>query len=267
MPVRTLAPFRPSPALEVQFRRRLDKILEEMHNSVLYWVKAAYRKNPPAIQSLLAQDARSPATNLRIAIKRLGNRWMKRIDATAPKLAEYFATSINRRNDVFLKRILRKGGFSVKFQPGAAATKDVLQSIVQENVALIRSIPQQYLSQVEGIVMRSVQTGRDLEQLTADLQRQFGVTRRRATLIARDQNNKATASIHRVRQLELGIKEAIWMHSGGGKEPRPLHVKAGKDQVRFNLETGWFDPHERQFILPGQLINCRCVAKPVIPGF
>ena len=265
---KTLAPCRPSPALEVEFKRRLFAELDEMHNSVMYWLRAAYRQNPPALAELVAMDAKTPpAKKLRIVIKRLSNRWQKRISETAPKLATYFATAVNRRSEASLRQTLRTGGFSVKFQPGQAATTDVVQSIIQENVALIRSIPEQYFTQIEGMVMRSVSTGRDLETLTKDLQRQFGVTRRRATLIARDQNNKATAAIHRVRQLELGIEEAIWMHSGGGKEPRPSHVKAGKKQVRFSLKTGWFDPDERQWILPGQLINCRCVARPVVPGF
>lgn len=264
--VRTLAPVRPSAAIEVQYRRRLLRELEEMHNSIIYWLRVAYKRNKPKVAQF-AQDARStPATRLRVAVKKLANRWLKRFDETALRLANYFAQSTKRRSDAALKRILKKGGFSVKFQPGPA-TQDVMQSIVAENVSLIKSIPQQYLTQVEGLVMRSVQTGRDLESLTKALQRQFGVTKRRATLIARDQNNKATAAIQRVRQLEMGIEEAVWVHSGGGKEPRPSHVKAGRDKVKFNLATGWWDPDEQEWILPGQLINCRCVAKPVIPGF
>jgi uncharacterized protein with gpF-like domain len=117
------------------------------------------------------------------------------------------------------------------------------------------------------MVMRSVQTGRDLGRLAKDLQKQFGVTKRRAALIARDQNNKATASMTRVRQVQLGITEAIWVHSGAGKHPRPTHVKAGRDSVRYDVSKGWFDPDAKQWIWPGILVNCRCVSKPVIKGF
>jgi uncharacterized protein with gpF-like domain len=72
--------------------------------------------------------------------------------------------------------------------------------------------------------MRSVQSGRDLVQLTKDMQEQFGVTHRRAAFIARDQNNNATAAMTRARQDELRLNEAIWVHSGAGKHPRPTHV-------------------------------------------
>lgn len=111
--------------------------------------------------------------------------------------------------------------------------------------------------------MRSVTTGRDLAQLTTDLQKEFGITQRRAAFIARDQNNKATASMNRARQDELGIAEAIWVHSGGGKHPRPHHVAAnGK---RYNVKEGMLIDGE--YIFPGEKPNCRCISKSVIPGF
>ena len=70
-----------------------------------------------------------------------------------------------------------------------------------------------------------------------------------------------------LRQAELGITEAIWVHSGAGKHPRPTHVKAGRDQVRYDITKGWYDPDAKQWIWPGTLVNCRCVSKPVIKGF
>ncbi len=115
--------------------------------------------------------------------------------------------------------------------------------------------------------MRSVAAGRDLEQLVTDLRQQFNVTRRRAVLIARDQNNKATATITRVRQTEAGLIEAIWVHSGGGKVPRRSHLMAGRNKQKYNIAKGWFDPDEKKFIYPGELINCRCVSRPIVMGF
>jgi uncharacterized protein with gpF-like domain len=107
---------------------------------------------------------------------------------------------------------------------------------------------------------------RDLKQLQNEIMHNFGVAKRRAALIARDQNNKPTAAINREWALEAGAKYAIWMHSGAGKEPRPSHVKAGRERVRFRIDKGWFDPHERKWIQPGELINCRCSCRIVIQG-
>jgi uncharacterized protein with gpF-like domain len=114
--------------------------------------------------------------------------------------------------------------------------------------------------------MRSVLKGRDLKTLTDELEHRYGLTRKRAALISHDQNNKATAQIQRVRQLEVGILEARWVHSAGGRTQRPTHVKASRDRVTYDVRTGWYDPDEGRKILPGELINCRCIAAPVIPG-
>ncbi|MDB5605134.1 MAG: phage head morphosis protein [Bradyrhizobium sp.] len=113
----------------------------------------------------------------------------------------------------------------------------IMAATVGQQVSLIKSIPSQYFTDVEGLVMRSVQTGRDLGQLTKDLQEQFGVTCRRAAFIARDQNNKATASMTRARQDELGITQAIWVHSGAGKHPRPTHV--AMNGTKYDVNRAW----------------------------
>jgi len=113
-------------------------------------------------------------------------------------------------------------------------------------------------------VWQAVMKGSDLGQLSAGLQQKYGVAYRRAALIARDQNAKAKAVIENVRRKELGIKEAIWQHSTAGKEPRPTHV--AMDGKRYKLDTGMYDSHEKEYVWPGQLINCRCTSRAVILG-
>lgn len=258
VPAKTLPPPRPNAGLAVRYRKRMDALLDQMQASLVYWISAKYRANQP---ELLAQDA-SPAMEMRRLIRKLGRRWQAQFDALAPELAAYFATAANERTDRQLQEILRKGGFSVRFKM-TAAQNDVYQATVGENVALIKSIAQEHLKNIEGDVMRSVSSGRDLASLTKTLQESYGVAKNRAALIARDQNNKATATMTRVRQKELGIRKAIWQHSSGGKKPRASHVAySGKE---YDIEKGALIDGER--IFPGELINCRCVSRSVIPGF
>jgi uncharacterized protein with gpF-like domain len=198
-------------------------------------------------------------------MRRLASRWERRFKVLAKELAQYFTTQVVKRSDAALAKILRDAGISVKLRM-TRAVNDVLSATIAENVELIKSIPEKYLSDVHGEVMRSVQRGRDLETLTKALQDKFHVTRRRAELIARDQNNKTTAIIHKTRCIEAGITKARWVHSGGGRHPRPSHIKAGREKIEYDIATGWYDPEVQEYILPGQLINCRCVAKPIISG-
>ena len=202
----------------------------------------------------------------RDAFRRLARRWTSRFDDLADDLARYFATETARRTTSALRTMLRKGGMSVRFKM-SRPMNDVMQATLTQQVSLIKSIPAQYLTQVEGSVMRSVAAGRDLGFLAKELEHHYGVTKRRAAFIARSLNNLATASMTRVRQQEAGITEAIWVHSGGGREPRPTHLKAGKERARYRVSEGWWDPAEKKFVFPGELPNCRCVSRPVVIGF
>lgn len=253
-----LRPVHGNKGIEMAYRRKLKALILDMHASVLYWLRAAYRQNTPEI----AQDE-SPARTLRKAMRRLARRWQANFDEGADQLARWFAQETKDYADGSLQRILGESGFAVKFTM-TAPMRDVYASVIGENVGLIKSIASEYLTQVEGLVMRSVQTGRDLEYLTTELRKRFAITNRRAVMISRDQNNKATAVVNRVRQKELGITQAIWHHSHGGQEPRPEHVKwNGKP---YDIDQGMWSEVAQKYVWPGTEVNCRCVSVPMVPG-
>ena len=256
---KVLKPVHPNAGIAVAYHAKLLALIEEMVRSYAYFIKAQYRETPPR----LAQDA-VPARELERELSLLGKRWQKRIDEAAPRLAEWFAKSTSRRSSAALKRILKDGGISVEFTM-TPTMRDAYQATLAEQVGLIKSIGSQYHTEVQGLVMRSVSTGRDLGQLSKDLQERYGITKRRAAFISLDQNNKANAVFTRVRQQEAGIEKAIWLHSHAGKRPRPSHVaNSGKP---YSIATGWFDPEVKQFIRPGELPRCRCTSKSIVKGF
>jgi SPP1 gp7 family putative phage head morphogenesis protein len=253
----TLAPVHPNAGLCALYRRKLDRLIDAMQRSLVHWILAQYRANPPE----MAADDDSPAMGLRFNIRSLGDRWLSRFDDAAPEVAKWFATAAKDRADWALASTLRKAGFTVDFRLTAAAN-DVLQATVGANVALIRNIAAQHITGIEGAVMRSVAAGRDVGGLAKELETAYGVTRRRAAFIARSQNNIATATITRVRQTELGVVSAKWRHSGGGRHPRPEHVRAsGKT---YDVAKGMF--LEGVWTFPGVQPNCRCVSISIVPG-
>ncbi len=256
-----LRPVRPNAGIEANYRRRLQALISQMQRSYLYWLRAQYRATPPR----LATDA-SPAAELQKELKRLGLQWEKRFDKAAEELGKYFAKSASKRSDAALRSILKKGGWSVRFKM-TAGMRDIVDATVHENVSLIKSIANQYHTEVEGLVMRSVTAGRDLGALTKELEKRYGITRRRAALIALTQNNMATSAFQRVRQLELGISKAVWLHSHAARDPRKTHL-ANNGKV-YDIKTGWFDPDPkvRRYIWPGQLIYCKCQSKAIVKGF
>lgn len=257
-----LDPIRPNLGIQAAYRKKLYALIDEMHHSLVYWISAAYKANTPEMTS----DA-SPARELQRAMKKLSKRWLKNFDEASKNLADYFSTAVADRADGALEAILKKSGFAVEFKM-TAEMNDVMQATIGEQVGLIKSIAQHHLSEVEGLVMRSVSTGRDLKYLTDELQKRYQITRRRAAFIARSQNNMATATITRVRQKSLGATQAIWVHSGGGKEPRHSHVKAGREGLIYEIDKGAYlegNSGKYEWTWPGIPLNCRCIAKTIIP--
>lgn len=254
----TAAAVHANRGIEARYRRRLEQLIAEMAASYERWIPAAYRQEPPAME-VLASDA-TPSTRTNQRLGELGRRWEARFNEMSDRIAREFVTSMFKTSQQAMRASLAKAGWAVQFTM-TPAVRDAFEASIAENVALIKSIPAKYHEQVEGIVNRSYTAGRDLSKMTKDLRSRYRVTKDRAVLISRDQSNKANAVVNRARQLELGITEAIWMHSHAGKEPRKSHVAAnGK---RYKIARGC--KIDGEYIQPGELINCRCTSRPVLP--
>lgn len=128
-------------------------------------------------------------------------------------------------------------------------------TFTQENVALIRSIPDKYFAQVEQLVVEGVQKGmlgRDLAKL---IQERTGVAESRAALIARDQVGKFNGALNAARMRSLGVKRFRW------RTMRDSRVRRDHEQLEDNVYAFDEPPSEG---LPGHPVNCRCYAEPLL---
>jgi len=135
---------------------------------------------------------------------------------------------------------------------------DQLELFASQNSQLIKSLPSQELLQVAGIVERRLQEGRTTVVVEQDLIKRFGITRRRAKLIARDQTTKLNASLTKLRQQELGVEEYVWQTA---EDERVRSTHRANNGKKFK----WDNPPAITGH-PGTDINCRCVALPVLEG-
>ena len=257
MKQKTARPVHANAGVRARYQRDLEKLVDEMAHSIEYWIEAAYKNNTHD----MAMDA-LPSQVLAKRLAEVGKRWIKRFDDMAATIAERFIQSGKKATDSAMMQSFKDAGWTVQFKP-TRAIKDAMNASVVENISLIKSIPQQYLKNVEGSVMRGFTNGRDLKQISDELQKHYGVTKRRAAFIARDQSSKLTATVTQARRIELGLFEAEWIHSKGGKHPRASHVKAGQERLRFDVRIGAEIDGER--IQPGFLPNCRCVSRTILP--
>lgn len=255
-----LRAIRPNAGVQAYYRRRLLKELEAMQRSIAYWLEAAYK----ARESEIVEDA-SPTNSILARFKALQRRWLRRWNWLASWLSERVINRTESTTTVSMTEAFKAAGFTVKLDKGRYLN-NVTQALIAENVNLIKSIPRQYLTEVEGIVTRGISMGKDLSYITEELDRRYAITRRRAAFIARDQLDKATQSINRAHDERLGITEGIWVHLPGQKTSRKTHE--AMDGKRFRLrgpDAGLYDSDVKRRVLTGELPGCRCVYRAVLP--
>lgn len=247
--------------VEAWYRELLRKLLSAMHQSILLHVRAAWRAEEPTIG--FAQDANS-ALVIRRSLNKWGANWQSKFNALSGDVARAFANKNFRATQATMAQAFKAAGFTVAFK-ATKASIEAYQAVASQQIALIKSIPQQYLKDVQASVFDSVMRGGDLRTLSQDIHDNYKVSYKRAAFIARDQNNKAKAVIENVRRQELDIEEGIWQHSSAGKVPRPTHV--AMNGKRFKLAVGMYDSAIGKYVWPGSEPNCRCTSSAVIEGF
>lgn len=210
-----------------------------------------------------AQDA-TIASQSRILVSALGEKFNALFAKKAKPLAEAMVKQSEKASASSLHSSLEKlsGGMSLKTSGLTPALLEVYKATVAENVSLIKSISAQYMTRVEGAVMRSITTGNGLQDLVPALQEAEGVTHRRARNIALDQTRKAYNSINRTRMQAIGVKRFMWHHSGGGAHPREDHIEMDGKIYSFD-ELPVVDKRTGERGIPGQAPNCRCTMSPV----
>ncbi len=215
-------------------------------------------------QKKMAQDA-SIASQAKILTNKLMSRFSWLFNDRANDLAESMTNQALGSSRVNLALSLKKlsGGLTINTNFMTGDLSEIVKSIVAENVSLIKSVADIYLSNVQKAVLRSITFGKGLQELVPQLQKFQGMTERHAENVALDQTRKAYNSINKARMEKVGIKSFKWLHSGGGQKPRQDHIDMNGNIYSFD-DLPVIDKNTGERGIPGQAINCRCRMSPVI---
>ena len=182
---------------------------------------------------------------------------VRRGAAQAFKPDEEGIEAIARQLDLFASRQLRKTIKRVARVSIVQTAEDdaLFREFVSENVAKITSISSAYFDDIEKSIRDSFDKGRTTRKIRDEIQARYGVSRSRATLIARDQISKLNGQITEHKQTSLGITRYVWS-SSGDERVRPSH--AANDGKVFE----WSKPPPETGH-PGNDYQCRCIAEPI----
>ena len=209
----------------------------------------------------MGSQARIELNALLAKYEPLFNKWAKR--ATNRMIRRTL-----KHSEVTLGMSLREIAKDFTLNPALQQTprmQEIITAATQEATGLIKLIPQKYIADVQGAVMRSITTGNGLKDLVPYLNEKYDGNIKHARWVAMDQTRKTYSSVNAERLKANGIKEFIWLHVGGSQEPRKLHIEMSGNKYSFDDPPFIGRMYGKDvYGLPAQLPRCRCLARPVL---
>lgn len=266
-----------SAATSAKYQASIDRLVQQMQKEYNAEVRKLFRQHADE-ESALAMDSpnhyaefvgaldASLASQARILFSWLGQKYAKLFASRATGMTERMIDSSSMASKRALGESLKKisGGITIPVPDMPGNLQEAITAATAENVGLIRSIPQQYGERISQLVLRSVAMGGSgAQEIFEGIRHYDGLTENRAKAISIDQTRKITAVMNAERAKSVGIKKFEWIHSGGGSEPRKRHLELDGTIHSYD-DPPVIDPKTGQKGLPGFLINCRCVAAPVL---
>jgi len=162
--------------------------------------------------------------------------------------------------------LVMKQALGIELFQGEPWLAQELKSFSIANANLIKSNNSVFINQVENTVFEGMRRGLRHEEIAKQILgagkdelgkvSNFKNAKNRANLIGRDQINKLNGKLTELRQINAGVKRYIW-RTVGDNRVRDKH--AALEGVTMTWEKG--GPGG---IHPGDEIQCRCYAEPVI---
>lgn len=233
-------------------------------------------------QGQLAMDAETwLTTDMEKRLAKLGKKWAEIFAAFAADKSKRMVAKVLKLSDMQLKSALKDFYADKRWELIAGTIPTPMQQTIKahvaDNVALIKSVAQQYHERITGAVYRAITGEGSFGQLRRDFIKYGNMSSRRAKLIASDQVHKTFTTLAARRMASLGIAKYKWVH-GHSKEPRPYHAEmwdgvSGKKDGHPNGLNGFIFTLENPPIinektgergLPGRLPFCSCRLAPVL---
>ena len=256
-PIRAGTSVRPRRSLEVLYRDTLFQLVSLLKLATAEVSQAiALGVERPRLIALIASKMESTG---------------KALEALAPRAASTWASAANAANKQQVEAMVARSlGVEWATIMASSAIAGAVETAIVANVSLIRTIGEQHWGRVIEAVTANYQGKTFVEgSLTNRLAKIGNLSKRQAKRIARDQTSKLCSSLNAIRQQDAGINRYTWRNSQdqrvvgnpGGLYPEGNAVH-GNHWEREGQEFRWDQPPEDGH--PGQPIECRCSAEPII---
>lgn len=258
-------PLKVSSSIGNDYSREIRKLMRSMYKDTMVGLESCF--------TAYAEDSAFPENGSLVAqLKILINRLLKKYEPVflilAKRETDRMLVRVDKNASATLKMSLKdvSQDLTVKTDLTSSRLREITQASTQEAVDLIKTIPSNYLSNVQKVVMHSISTkGKGFAELKPFLTKLYKGNERKAELVALDQTHKAYQNIQAEKMKRLGVKKFKWIHSGGGRVPRKLHQDLNGKVFSFDDPPYIGEMYgQKVYGLPGHLPNCRCTMSPVL---
>lgn len=236
--------FAASRAAEAEFERALKKIARASGHVVETHIRGSGIVNEQAMKKALEDYSRAVTPWAKAQAKKLLGTTIKRIEG-----------------DKAYREHSKKIGKALSETLFESENGLIAQTLLNEQVALIQSIPQEAGERAQKLALEGLAGGRRADEIASELMKTTQVTEARAKLIARTETAKANTLLNLSRAMSVGSEEYVWRTSGDASV-RHSHKKMNGKKFR------WDDPPTLEDGMtghPGMFPNCRCYAEPILP--
>lgn len=280
-----LGPYKLAGSAKRLAERRLVDLVRDLVSDLEARVLELVPEVPETLLDDVKTDAAPSPLDLRPLLKSRTDLYVRRLTAQVdPSLSE-----AEREQRAAEKRVVSPLGIDVI--GGEPWLKKELTGRGKEFSQLCVDLARETERRIASASIEALEKGHPRKWLRRQIQEAGGIGERRAKLIARDQVGKLQGALHEARQKDLGIESYVWRTSRdervagnpGGAYPDAIssspthgdhHEREGR---RFSWKkeggkllevlkdgttrgTVYVDGH------PGDPIQCRCFAEPVIVG-
>lgn len=174
--------------------------------------------------------------------------------------AARFTAQIDAANAQAYAEHSREMSRRLRVELARAPTGEMMRLMQAEQVELIRSMPIEAGQRVQKLVVESFVKSDRASTIAKMIENTEGVTKSRATLIARTETARTASNLTMARAMYVGSTGYIW-RTAGDQDVRPSH------QSMAGRVVSWDDPPELDNMRghAGCFPNCRCWPEPIIP--
>lgn len=156
--------------------------------------------------------------------------------------------------------IKRATGLDVTAMMGVGDMRAPMSTLVERNVALVRSVSDQTRDRINDAVLRGLSERKVPREVAADIREAVGMARARSLRIASDQTSKISETMNEERRTQAGLSMWEWV-SSGKVHARVDHASRNGKRYDDEATSGQYKPPADR---PAQLINCGCTSRAVL---